>query len=65
MGCVAGEKNLVLYVYDVRIEGQDHEWVQDALTVRVEMFRSIRLETNLKNTKAMICTPEFIWGEWG
>ena len=47
---------------DGRIAGRDHEWVQNALTVTVAMFRRMGLETNLEKTKLMVCTPGFIWG---
>ena len=62
---VAGEIYLVFYVYEGRIAGQYHEWVQDALTVKVAMFRRMGLETNLEKTKSVVCTPGFIWGYWG
>ena len=54
MGWEAWAMNLVFYVDDGRIEGRDHEWVQDALTVMVVMFRRMGLETNLDKTKAMV-----------
>ena len=60
-----GEIKLVFYGYDGEIFGRYHEWVQDALAVTVAMFRGMGLETNLKKTKAMVCTPGFIWGKWG
>ena len=65
MGWAAGERNLVFYADDGRILGQDHEWVQDALSITVAMFCRMGLETNLENTKAMVCTPGFVWGKWG
>ena len=65
MGCAAGERNLVLYTDGGRIAGRDHQWLHDALTVTVAMFRMMRLETNLENTKSMVCTPGFTWGKWG
>ena len=43
----AGESKLVLFADDGRIAGKDHIWVQDALTMRVEIFRRVGLETNL------------------
>ena len=64
MGWEAGERNLVFCLDDGRIAGRYHEWVQDALTVTVSTFRRIGLYTNLDKTKAMMCTPGFIWGEW-
>ena len=49
---------------DGRIAGSDHIWVQDALTVKVVTFRRVGIETNLKNTKAPVCTPGYIWVKW-
>ena len=65
MGWADGEINLVLYVDDGRIVGKDHELVQDALIVTVATSRSMGLGANLEKTKAMVCTPRFIWGKWG
>ena len=31
----------------------------------VRMFERVCLQTNLGKTKAMICTPGFIWGQHG
>ena len=59
-----GEIKIVLYVDDGSIEGRDHEWVQDVLTVTVAIFRRVGLGSNLDKTKAVIFTPSFIWGEW-
>ena len=42
-----GERNLVFYADDGWIAGWDHIWVQDALTVKLVMFRRVGLETNL------------------
>ena len=28
------------------------------------MFRWVGLEKNLDKTKALVCTPGYIWGEW-
>ena len=33
MGWAAGERNIVFYADEISIVGQDHDWVQDALTV--------------------------------
>ena len=60
MGWESGERNLVFYGRNVRIVGQDHEWVQDALMVTVAMFRRMGLKTKLEKTKSMVCTPGFI-----
>ena len=59
-----GDKPFI-YVYARKILGRDHEWVQDALTVTVAMFRRMELDTNRKITKVMVCMPGFIWWKWG
>ena len=64
MGWAAGERNLFFYADDGRIEGQDHEWVQDTLTVTVVMFLRLGLDTNVDKTKSMVCMPSFIWVKW-
>ena len=64
MGWVVGKRNLISYADDRRIGGRDHIWVQDALMVSVAMFIQMGLDTNLENTKALVCTPWDIWGEW-
>ena len=56
--------NLVFYADDIRIAGQYHDWVHDALAVTAAMFCKMRLEANLEKTKAMVCTRRLIWGEW-
>ena len=61
----AGERNLIFYAENGRIVGRDHIWVQDAMSVTVEIFCRMGLETNLEKTKTMVCTPGFIWEEWG
>ena len=65
MELAAGERNLMFYSDDKRIAGRYQEWVQDALTVTVAMFRRMGIYDYLKNTKAMVFTPEFIWEKWG
>ena len=59
-----GEWNLVFYADDGRILGRDHIWLQDALTVTVEMFRRVGLDTNLESMRALVCIPGYIWGNW-
>ena len=56
-----GDRNLILYVDDKRIVGQEYEWVHDALLVAVALLCGIGPEANLEKTKAMVCTPRFIW----
>ena len=65
LGWMDGERKLIFNTYNVRIAGQDHEWVQDELAVKVAIFCRIGLEKNLDKTKAMVCTPDFILGKWG
>ena len=55
----------MFYIDDSRIAAHDHEWVQDVLIVMIVMFCRMGIDDNLKNTKAMVCTPRFIWGKWG
>ena len=38
--------------------------MQDALTVKVVTFRRVGIETNLKNKKAPVYTPGYIWVNW-
>ena len=64
MGWATGERNLVLYLDARKILGRDHIWVQDALTATVEMFSRVGLYTELEETKALVCTPGYIWGMW-
>ena len=61
----AWEHNIWFYADDGRKEGRDPIWVQAALTTMVRMFERVGLQTNLYNTKAVICTPGFIWGKKG
>ena len=56
MGWAAGEINLVFCANDRRILGRDHDWVQDALSVTVAMFRHMVLETNLEKPRRW-CVP--------
>ena len=65
LGWAAGERNLIFYANGGKIAGRDHLWVQDAISVMVAIFRRMGLETNLENTKTMVCTPWFIWWKWG
>ena len=47
MGWEAGDTNLMFYVDGVSIVGRDYEWVQDALTVMVDLFCRIEIDANL------------------
>ena len=64
MGRAAGDRNLIFYTDDRSIGGRDHIWFQDALTVSVAMFQRMGMETNLENTRALVCTPGYICGKW-
>ena len=56
LGWAAGGRNVMFYTNGVRIAGQDHEWVQDALSETVAMFRRMGLEMNIYKSNTMICT---------
>ena len=43
-----GERNLVFYANNGRIEGQYHKWLQEYFTVTVAMFLRMGLKTNLE-----------------
>ena len=64
-GWSAGEHYISFYADDGRISGRDPIWVQAVLTTMVRIFVRYGLQTNLDKTKAMICTPGFIWGQQG
>ena len=57
LGWEAGERNVIFYADDDTIAGQDHEWVQDALSVTVAMFRRMGLDTNIEKSKTMVYRP--------
>ena len=54
--------NLVFYANDGGIAGQDHEWVQDVLTVTVAMFHRMGLKINLEKTKVVFFYAMFHLG---
>ena len=58
-----GEHNIVFYLDDGRIAGHKPIWVQTTLTSVVRMFKRVGMQTNLGNTKSMVWTPGFIWGQ--
>ena len=64
-GWSEGEHSICFYADGGRISGRDLIWVQTALTTMVRMFERVGFQTNLNKTKAMICTPGFIWGQQG
>ena len=64
-GWSEGEHNICFYADDGRIAGRYPIWVQTALTTILRMFERVGLQTNLNKTKAMVCTPGFIWVQQG
>ena len=64
MGWAEGEQDRVFYANDRRISGGDKIWVKDALMVTVEMLRRVGPDTNMENTKSLVCTPGYIWGNY-
>ena len=42
---------------DGYIASRDAEFLQEALNILAETFKSIGLATNTKKTQAMVCTP--------
>ena len=54
----------VFYTGDGWIAGKEHIWVQDALTLTVEMLLRVGLNTNLEKTKALVCNPGYMWVKW-
>ena len=62
---VAVRHKICFYADDGRIAGQNTIWVQTAMTSMVRMFYRVSLQKNLRKTKAMICSPGFIWGQQG
>ena len=54
MGWAAGEWKLVLYADDGRIAWRDPDWVQYEMSVIVDMFCRVGMETNLDKTKTMV-----------
>ena len=47
----------IFYVDDMYLASRDPEFLQQALDVLVNLFARVGLETNVKKTQTMICTP--------
>ena len=60
-----GGHSVCFYTDDGGVAGRVPIWVQAALTTMVRMFERVGLQTDLRKTKAMICTLWFIWGLQG
>ena len=52
---------VIFYVDDGYIASRDPDFLQRALNMLVEIFQRTGLETNIKKTQAMVCTPGMIW----
>ena len=64
-GWSTGGQKIYFYEYHRQIAGRNPIWVQTALTAMVRMFDRLGLQTNLSDTKSMVCTPGFILGQKG
>ena len=64
-GCQERNHNIVFYVYDDHISGRNSIQVQTTLAAAVQMFKKVVSQTNLGNTKTVVCTPGFIWRQQG
>ena len=62
---VAGGHNVVFYDDDGRIAGCNSIWLQTTLTAGVTIFKRMVLLINLGDTKSMMFTLGFIWGQQG
>jgi len=47
----------IFYVDDAYLASRDPEFLQRALDILVDLFARVGLETNVKKTQTMICTP--------
>ena len=60
-----GEHGIVFYADDGSIAWRNPIWVHMKLAEMVRMFDRVGLLTNICKTKAMVCTPDFIWCQQG
>ena len=51
----------MFYADGGRIARRDHIWFQVDLTVTVAVFRRVGIDTNQEKTKALVCTPYYVW----
>ena len=65
LGWASGKHDILLYIDDSRIAGQNPIWVQYKLEARVSIFEKVVLQMNLGKTKEIVFTTGFIWGEQG
>ena len=59
------ETNIVFYAEKGHIAGRNPIWVHTMLMTGVIMFDIVELHRNLGKSKAVVCTPVFIWGKHG
>ena len=60
-GQASSEHNIFFYADDESIAGHNPIRVQTVLAAMVIIFDRAGVQTNLRNTKAMMFTPGFIW----
>ncbi len=51
----------IFYVDDAHLASQDAGFLQHALTLLVNLFQRVGLQTNTSKTQTMFCTPDWIW----
>ncbi len=51
----------IFYVNDAYLASWDADFLQHALTLLVDLFQRVGLQTNTSKTQMMICTPGQIW----
>ena len=54
------EKGALFYADDGLLGARDHEWLQKAIDVLVDLFMRVGLHTNTTKTQTMTCTPGYI-----
>jgi exonuclease III len=62
LGRSVAEWLVLFYADDGLIAARNHEWLQMAINCLTTLFARVGLRTNTSKTKAMTCTPGFIWG---
>ena len=60
---ITSRLHTTFYVDNGRTVGYNPIQVKKTLTLLFHMFKTVRLKTNLWETKVMVCTPGFIWGK--
>ncbi len=51
----------IFYVDDACLASRDAGFLQHALTLLVDLFERVGLQTNTSKTQMMVCTPGWIW----